>query len=120
MYCRLAVTLEFRRDPIGLWDSKGIRIYFSKQTGVIQYLDCVFAPSDILPELNPKQPFSGVLRVDGVETSKKTTQASLQGRTTGKLHDHASGFTVVFPHHGASFTLTKDRKGLEMVRFSSR
>jgi hypothetical protein len=114
------LNLEIRRDPIGFWDTKGVRIYFSKDTGVVDYLDCVLVTNRGLPDLDPKQPFTGVLQVDGVDISKKTTKAAIQGRVQGKVHDfsfNGPGFYVVHPHHDASFTLNKDRTILEMVRF---
>src|SRR5262249_14156607 len=39
-----ALKHELRRDPIGFWDTKGVRIYFAKDTGVVDYLDCVLVP----------------------------------------------------------------------------
>jgi hypothetical protein len=116
-------THELRRDPIGFWDTKGVRIYFSKVTGVVDYLDCVLVTNRGLPDLDPKQPFTGVLQVDGVDISNKTTKAAIQGRVRGKVHDfsfNGPGFYVVHPHHDASFTLNKDRTVLELVRFSAR
>src|SRR5262245_47782316 len=32
------LKLELRRDPIGFWDTKGVRVYFSKDTGVVDHL----------------------------------------------------------------------------------
>jgi hypothetical protein len=75
-----------------------------------------------LPDLDPKKPFAGTLRVDGVEVTKKTTKAALQGKVSGKLHDYSfngPGFYVVHPHHDASFTLNKDRTVLQLVRFAA-
>jgi hypothetical protein len=54
------LKLEIRRDPIGFWDTKGLRDFSFNQPG----------------------------------------------------------FTVVYPHLDASFTLSKDRSGLEQVRLS--
>jgi hypothetical protein len=115
------LNLEIRKDPIGFWDKKGIRIYFAKDTGVVDHFDCVFAVGDF-PDLQPRDPFTGVLRVDGVEVSKKTNKAAIQGRTKGKVYDHSldGGFTVAYPKHEASFTLSKDRSVLELVRFAAR
>jgi hypothetical protein len=42
-------------------------------------------------------------------------------RVSGKLHDHSfdqPGFTAVYPHLDASFSLSKDRSALELVRLS--
>src|SRR5262249_24117885 len=100
-----------------------VRIYFSKDTGVVDYLDCVLVPGRGMPDLDPKQPFTGVLQVDGVAVTKKTTKAAIQGRVQGKVHDfscNGPGFYVVHPHHDASFTLNKDGTVLELVRFSAR
>jgi hypothetical protein len=61
--------------------------------------------------------------VDEVEVTKKTTKAALHGKVVGKLHDFSfnqPGFTVVYPHLDASFTLSKDCTALEPVRFSAR
>jgi hypothetical protein len=117
------VTPELQVQPIGFWDSKGVRVYFRKGTGAIQYLDLVHIPSDVLPELECKKPFAGVLRVDGVQISKKTTKAALEGKVTGKLFDHSfnlPGFSIAYPHHRVSFELTEDRKALQFVRIERR
>src|SRR5262249_15411075 len=76
------LKLEVRRDPLGFWDKQGIRIYFSKDTGVVDYLDCAFVVGEY-PDLQPRHPFTGVLQVDGVEVSKKTTKAAIQGKVSG-------------------------------------
>ena len=57
-----------------------------------------------------------------MQVTKKTTKAALQGKVGGKVYDHSlsPGFTVVYPHLDASFTLSKDRSALELVRFSAR
>jgi len=34
-------TPELTVQPMGFWDMKGIRIYYSKDTGVVSYFDCV-------------------------------------------------------------------------------
>jgi hypothetical protein len=81
------------------------------------------APGRGLPGLDPKKSFAGVLQVDGVDISKKTTKAAIQGRLAGKVHDfsfNGPGFYVVHPRHDASFTLNKGRTALELVRFSAR
>jgi hypothetical protein len=114
--------LEICRDPIGFWDKQGIRIFFSKDTGVVDYLDCAFVVGEY-PDLQPRQPFTGVLRVDGVEVSKKTTKAAIQGKVSGKVFDSSfdrPDFYVVHPPYDASFTLSKDGTVLQMVRFSAR
>ena len=83
----------------------------------------VLVPGRGLPDLDPKQPFTGVLQVDGVQVTKKTTKAAIQGRVQGKVHDfsfNGPGFYVVHPHHDASFSLNQDRTVLELVRFSAR
>src|SRR5262249_55957074 len=80
-------THQLRRDPTGFWDTKGVRIYFSKDTGVVDYFDCVLVTDRGLPDLDPKKPFTGALQVDGVQVTKKTTKAALQGKVGGKLHD---------------------------------
>jgi hypothetical protein len=57
------LKLEIRRDPVGFWDTKGLRIYFLKDTGVVDYFDCVLVVGEF-PALDPKQPFrSGTARV---------------------------------------------------------
>jgi hypothetical protein len=116
------LKLDGRRDPIGLWETKGLRVYFSKDTGVVDHLDCVLVVGEF-PALDPKQPFTGVLQVDGVDISKKTTKAALRGKVSGKLHDHAfnqPSFTVTYPRLHASFSLNQDRTALHLVRFSAR
>ena len=45
------MKLEIRRDPIGFWDTKGVRVYFSKDTGVVDYLDFVLVTGRGLPGL---------------------------------------------------------------------
>ena len=117
------LKLEIRRDPLGFWDTKGLRIYFSKDTGVVDYLDCVLVTNLGLPDMDPKKPFAGTLKVDGVNVTKHTTKAALQGKVSGKLHDFSfnqPGFTVVYPHLDASFSLSQDRTALELVRLSAR
>jgi hypothetical protein len=116
------VSPEFRVHPIGLWDSKGIRIYYHKETGVIQYLDCIFSPSEFFPELQPKQTFNGVLRVDGVEITKTITKGALAGKVTGEVRDNPAsgpGFTITYPQHHVPFWFTSD-KTLQSVRIGPR
>jgi hypothetical protein len=116
------LKLDVRRDPIGLWETKGVRVYFAKDTGVVDHLDCVLVVGEF-PALDPKQPFSGTLKVEGVTVTRKTTKAALQDKVSGKLHDHAfnqPSFTVTYPHLQASFSLNQDRTALHLVRFSAR
>jgi hypothetical protein len=115
------LKLDGRRDPIGLWDTKGLRVYFAKDTGVVYYLDCVLVVGEF-PALDPKQPFAGTLKVEGVTVTRKTTKAALQGKVSGKLHDQSfdqPSFTVVYPHLHASFSLNQYRTALHLVRFSA-
>ena len=65
-------------NPLGFWDTKGVRVYFSKDTGVVDHFDCVLVPGRGLPDLDPKQPFTGVRQVEAVDISKKTTKAALR------------------------------------------
>jgi hypothetical protein len=117
------LNLELHRDPVGLWETKGVRVYFAKDTGVVDYFDCVLVTNRGLPDLDPKQPFAGTLKVEGVTVSRKTTKAALQGKVSGKLHDHAfdqPSFTVTYPRLDASFSLNQGRTALHLVRFSAR
>jgi hypothetical protein len=50
----------------------------SKDTGVVDYLDCVLVPGRGLPGLDPKRPIAGTLKVDGVQVTKHTTKAALR------------------------------------------
>jgi hypothetical protein len=116
------LKLDGRRDPIGLWDTNGVRVYFSKDTGVVEHLDCVLVVGEF-PALDPKQPFAGTLQVEGVMVTRKTTKAALQGKVSGKIHDHSfnqPSFTVVYPRLHASFSLNQYRTALHLVRFSAR
>jgi hypothetical protein len=109
-------------DQIGFWDSRGLRAYFPKRSGRIDYFDCVFA-ADSDDELDPRKRFDGVFKVDGIELSETTTKATLQDGIKGKIHDHASnlpGFSISYLDQSCSFELSKDRARLEMVRVYPR
>jgi hypothetical protein len=102
-------------EPVGFWDSRGVRIFFRKDTGIVDCLDCVFT---VGTEQDPHKAFNGLFQLEGVEISKNTTKADLQERGVRAL-DHSEGvpgFGVLYENHGAAFLLTKDHSGLHFVR----
>lgn len=115
---RVVAPVEGASQRIALWDRKGLRAYFSSRTRVVATLDCVF---DTLPgvELYPNQGFSGDLTVGGVGVTAATSLADLGG-VVDKAPAPGGEFRAKFQRHEVDFTLTKDRKGVEMVRLTYR
>src|SRR5260370_3759686 len=71
------VALEPGLRHIGLWDTLGIRVYWSPRDDKLEYLDCLFV-TNAEDEMKPRSPYGDIFRIEGVDLSKNTTKRLLQ------------------------------------------